>query len=399
MPNKIKILYIITKMNWGGAQRYVYDLATNLPDNRFSVAVAGGERGLLFDKLNAAGIRTILIPALQRDINFGKELIALWKLFKLMREEKPDVVHLNSSKVGGIGGAAAFIYALTARHRPLKTIFTVHGWGFNEDRSIFARLLILGAHWLSSFFHDTVICINEREFKQAKRFIPKRKCALIHNGIGEIIFKTRHEARSFFTKAIGRPIDSDTVLIGAVTELTKNKGVDYLIDAARALRYKIPASNETRPGRQNTKYKILIIGDGEDYKKIKKQIELFGLEHQVFLLGFIPDAARYLKGLDVFVLPSVKEGLPYTILEAMAAGISIIATDVGGLPDLIQNGENGILVRPKNPEALAASLMTLLNDVPLRARLGSAEKHAFKPQFRLETMIQKMIDVYRSPMS
>ena len=139
----MKVLFVITKSNWGGAQRYVYDLATALLRENYEVAVAVGGQGLLAENLKMAGIRVVGIPHLERDVNFFKELFSTLYLWKIFKSEQPDIIHLNSSKVGGLGAIAARTLKLwdswdrkgtgRAEWNP-RIIFTVHGWGFNERR-------------------------------------------------------------------------------------------------------------------------------------------------------------------------------------------------------------------------------------------------------------------------
>ncbi|NQV93114.1 glycosyltransferase, partial [Candidatus Kaiserbacteria bacterium] len=140
---KKKILFIITKSNFGGAQRYVYDIARSLSPDAFDVVVAFGGEGLLKDKLAHAKIRTVPIEDLERDINIFNEIDVFFQLLKLYRVEKPDIVHLNSSKIGGIGALAGRIAQV-----PL-IIFTAHGWAFNEERSWGARKIIAFLYWIT----------------------------------------------------------------------------------------------------------------------------------------------------------------------------------------------------------------------------------------------------------
>ena len=148
---KKKVLFLITKSNFGGAQRYVFDLATHLDRDRYAVAVALGGNGSLIEKLTEAAIRVIRIPGLQRNISFKKELLSFWQIHKLLKAERPDVLHVNSSKAGGIG---AFIGRL---HRVPCIVYTAHGWAFNEDRSLVSRLLVGFLHWLTILFaHHTI---------------------------------------------------------------------------------------------------------------------------------------------------------------------------------------------------------------------------------------------------
>jgi glycosyltransferase involved in cell wall biosynthesis len=185
-----KILFVITKSNWGGAQRYVYDLATNLPKEQFEVKVLFGGtgeadalHGMLAINLNQKGIPTVWIKEFMRDISITRE----WKVFKLLNEifqkEKPDVVHLNSSKAGGIG-------ALAARWAGVKNIiFTVHGWPFLEARSFIPKGLIWLASWFTVLLCHKVICISDYDLKIAKSMpFVKKKTVRIYNGIAPMHF-------------------------------------------------------------------------------------------------------------------------------------------------------------------------------------------------------------------
>jgi len=389
------VLYVITKSVWGGALKYVYDLATNLPTDRFDVAVAAGgdppERpssragGLLFQKLQLAGVYTIHIPELDRDIHIGKELRSFCALLDLFRREQPDIIHLNSSKAGGLGGIAGRI-ASWRTGKKTRIIFTVHGWGFLEDRPALWRAAVLIVSWISTLFQDKVILINSRDYAAARKFIPRRKLALIHNGIAQHIFLPREQARRFFAEKIRREIPLDALLIGTIAELTKNKGLNYLIDSVNQIKFQI----------SNFKFQIMIIGAGEERVYLEKQIRDLGLENIVSLLGFVPDASRYLAGMDIFVLPSVKEGLPYVVMEAMAAGTPVIASNVGGIPDLISHNETGMLVPPKNPEALAKTIESLAKDPQFRMTLGKHARDAVRTKFSLCAMLKKTQQLYEA---
>ncbi|MBI3442542.1 MAG: glycosyltransferase family 4 protein [Candidatus Sungbacteria bacterium] len=413
-----KILFVITKSVWGGAGKYVYDLATNLPADAFDIAVAAGGNGPLFQKLADAGIRTIYIPELDRDIHIGKELRSFHALRNLFEREQPDVIHLNSSKVGGLGGLAGRITAWRARKK-MRIVFTVHGWGFLEDRHLFWRAAAFLASWASTLFQDAVILINSRDYAVAEKFIPRRKLALIQNGLSQHAFAAQEDARRFLSEKTGREIPTDALFIGTIAELTKNKGLNYLIDAAKHMHcHSRPASkcginssgnpDQRESGfpiksgmtiRENAinpkiKFRFLIIGEGEDRIRLEQQIRDLHLEDTVFLLGFIPDAAQHLPGMDMFVLPSVKEGLPYVVMEAMAAGTPVIASNVGGIPDLIAHNETGVLVLPKNPQALAEAIELLIQNPEQRVLLGKRASDSVRTKFSLRAMLEKTQQLY-----
>ncbi len=298
---KKKILFVITKSNWGGAQRYVYDLATHLP-KEYEPVVAGGGGGLLFKKLKEHGIRTISIPGLERDISFVKEWPVLFFLIQLFKKEKPDIVHLNSSKIGGEGALTARIAGVS------RIIFTAHGWAFNESVNPLSKSFRWIASYVTALFAHRVIAVSEYDKKHSP--IPS-KTIRIYNGIdvnfslgsGDII-------RNSFPKGAH--------ITGTIGELTKNKNQIALIEQAK----------------NNPTMYVAIVGDGEDHDFLTKKIEEYGLTDRVKLFGFMP-AHEVLRGFDVFSLPSLKEGLPYVLLEAKAAGLPVVASRVGGVGEIL----------------------------------------------------------------
>ncbi len=303
MPKKV--IYVITKSNWGGAQRYVFDLATSLPKNEFEVVVAFGGRGLLKEKLEEAGVRSISLEHLQRDISFFAEEKAVVELMQLFKKEKPDIIHLNSSKVGGLGALAA---RLTGVHR---IIFTAHGWPFWEDRSLLARVLIWYFSWLTALLAHTVICISDYDAKVAEKmpFVGK-KIKRIYNGIGPMTLGSGNTIRDAFP--------AGAKITGTIGELNKNKNQIALIEEAQ----------------QKPNMHVAIVGEGEMRTELEVKIKQSNLSDRVKLFGFMP-AKDVLKGFDIFSLPSLKEGLPYVLLEARAAGLPIVANRVGGVGEIL----------------------------------------------------------------
>jgi glycosyltransferase involved in cell wall biosynthesis len=382
---KKKIIFVITKSVWGGAQKCVYDLAANLPTDRFDLAVAAGGDGPLFEKLTGAGIRTISIPKLDRNIHIGKEIRSFAALLNLFQKEQPDIIHLNSSKVGGLGALAGRIASLRIR-KHIAVIFTVHGWGFFEDRSFISRAAIFLTSWVSVLFQDKIILINSRDHTVAQKIIPKRKLALIPNGLAYRDYMSAQRARAFFAEKIGKQFSPDTLLIGTIAELTSNKGLEYLIDAAVML----------RPHLIDRKFRIVVIGEGEERSHLERKIRDLRAQDIISLLGFVPDAAQYLRGMDIFVLPSRKEGLPYVVMEAMAAGVPVIASNTGGIPDLITNNETGILVPPKDAQALAQEIEHLAKNKENRIALSMRAASTVETKFSLHAMLEKTEEVYET---
>ncbi len=370
-----KIIYVITKSNWGGAQRYVFDLATSLPGNEFLVTVALGGNGLLRDRLEAAGIRVIPIAGLARDIGVVRELRAFMSILTILANEKPDVIHLNSSKAAGLGVLAARLYQLTTFNLQLTTIFTVHGWPFNEDRSWLWKIFTWLASYVTALLSTDIIVIASREFKQVKAmpFVVK-KAHVIPNGIKAPEFLSREEARRKLE------IRQEALVVGSIGELTWNKNYPELVMvAARLLKERLD-------------FELVVIGEGEDRAEITARIKNSPiLDGRKVLFGFREDAYKYLKAFDIFVLNSRKEGLPYVVLEAGAAGLPVAATSVGGIPDIIENDKTGLLVPPYRMDE---ALQKLLTEKEMREKLGRALKERVAKMFSFERMLTETRKLY-----
>jgi glycosyltransferase involved in cell wall biosynthesis len=300
-----KILFVITKSNWGGAQRYVYDLATALQHD-FDVRVAFGQEGLLAKKLRDAHIQTFPIEGLQRDVSISNDVKSFFELLRLFRTEKPDVVHLNSSKAGGIGALAARLAGVP------RIIFTAHGWPFWEQRNSISRGLIYLFSWLTALFSHKIIVVSDYDLKVAQKMpFVAHKTVRIYNGIDlNFPLGSADIVRHSFPKGVR--------ITGTIGELTKNKNQIALIEEAK----------------NNPDMYVAIVGDGENRLYLKRKIEEYGLINRVKIMGF-QWASEVLRGFDVFALPSLKEGLPYVLLEAKAAGLPIVAARVGGVGEIL----------------------------------------------------------------
>lgn len=401
MVKRKKILYLITKSVWGGAGKYVFDLATHALSSNFEVKVAAGlsfaqgfgfrptkwpsadevgGQGALFKKLQDKNIPYFEIQGLGRDVKILNDIRAFFQILKILFYFKPDILHASSPKAAGLGGLAFLIYKFLTFRFNAKSIYTIHGWVFNEPRPRWQRFILRNASRLICFFYNRVIVLAQSEYEIAKRLwiLPTHKMIVIHNGIdpASISFLSKKEVRRVLD------IPGDCIAIGTVGELTKNKGYTYFIDAIKLL--------------QATNYKLqaILIAWGEEYNNLKLKIENLKLDDKVFLLTDISPASPYIKAFDIFVLSSLKEGLPYTLLEAGLAKLPVIATNVGGNPDIIENEETGLLVPQANPEALAEAIERLLNDVNLRQELAKNLHEKILSDFSQKEMLQKTFALY-----
>lgn len=385
---KRKILFCITKSNWGGAQRYVYDLATGISREKYEVAVVLGGNGKLKEKLELSGVRTISIKSLARDIGIIKDISSFFELIKIFRKEKPDVIHLNSSKMGGIGGLAGRIA------RVKKIIFTAHGWAYNEERSFLQKFVIAILHFATVAFSHLTIAVSEKakdQFKGAESM--KRKMIVIRNGIGEIEFLEKEKARQELAEVrlprmekLKEKIKFDPIWIGTISELHNNKGLKYAIEAVK---------NYLETKRQNSANVVFIVmGEGEERKNLEEIIRRSRLEDFVFLAGNIENAYSYLKALDIFTLTSITEALPYAILEAGKAGVPVVASSVGGIPEIIDDMKSGIVLQPRKPKEISDAIGFLINNPDKRKIFSDSLKEKIDKEFSIDKMLSKTISLY-----
>lgn len=379
-----KILLCITKSSAGGAQKYVYDLALHLPTDQFEPVIVAGGSGPLFVMAQQKNIRTISVPGLERDTNPAKDMRAFFRLVHIFIKEKPDIIHLNSSKMGTMGAVAALIAKLVTFNFKPRIIFTVHGWGFREDRNVLQRMAIFAVSWIAARFHSHTIAINSADYADARAFIPHKKISLVPLGLEETEFMERDSAREFFSQRYGVP--KDKFLIGVAAELVKNKGISYFLEALNVLKN----SQVANPIEMHA----VIMGEGKEHQRLEMQRKTLGLANNTSVIGFVPEAKQYLKAFDTFVLPSVKEGLPYAVMEAMAAGLPVVASHVGGIPDLISDQTTGLLTRAKDPRALARQIQYVIDNQDHRRAMGMRAQEKIAQSHSLERMITATANLY-----
>jgi glycosyltransferase involved in cell wall biosynthesis len=340
-----KILYVITKSNWGGAQKYVYDLATDSKESGKEVTVAVNKEGKLTDRLSEAGVPFLTIDDLQRDISIIKEFKVLVTLIKMIKKVRPNILHVNSSKIGGLGSLAVAICGLTSfgKIHP-RVVFTVHGWPFNEQwRGAFSKSLIKFFSYVTVILCNEVIVLSQTEYDQAAKWpFVKDKLKIEPLKIKDIDFYNKEKVIEKFS------LNTEKFNIVTIAELHINKGLEYGVEAFAKIKESNPDILE--------KIHWTIIGDGEEKESIQSLVNKNGLDENIELYGFLEDAGKYLKGFDLFLLTSVKEGLPYVLLEAESAELPIIATDVGGIKERFEGHPNKV-VPAKNLRKLSESII------------------------------------------
>ena len=382
--NRPKILYLVTSSEWGGAERYVLVLATAALAS-YDVLVAAGPSKTqeLFSALPPE-IRTFTIPGLKSAITPLRDLKTVAVLRRLIDREEIDLVHCNSSKAGLLGVLAAG----TSRRRP-KVIYTAHGWGFLERRSPLFRLAVLVSELLAGRWRQATIVLSKAERRVARQWhlAPENRLRLIPHGLDpdEINFLPREVAHKRLSEMAGRELG---VTIGTIANAYPAKALHVLIEAfSRANLDAMSFANE-HGGAD-----LVILGDGPLMDRIRAAREASPAKERIHLLGRVSQAATFLKGFDLFALSSTKEGLPFAVLEAALAGVPIVATKVGALPEMITDGEEGLLVPPDDAPALAKAFRRVIGDKELRAKLRFGSER-LAARHSGAAMIQATLDTY-----
>ncbi len=408
MNQKTKILYIITKSNWGGAQRYVYDLATGLAKDTYETEVVLGGDGPLAQKLRLAGIPVTSLPDLGRDVSFKKDFGVFISLYKIFREKKPTIVHLNSSKIGALGCIAAHLANI---HWPskkskdiprMKIFFTAHGWAFKENRSPTSKALIKFIYWATIMLTRQTIAVSE-DMKSKTIYWPivRNKIAVIHNGVSSVtgfstinarLELTRHSTalKAELTHAQKNYSERNIIWLGTIAELHHIKGH---ATALRGIKEYITGEGYKKDTGKKLIYTI--IGEGEERAKLEKLIAELELTDTVFLIGHMDNAAQYIKAFDIFILASLSEGLGYVILEAGMATIPVIASAVGGIPEIITDMKSGILIHPQKPKEISHAIDYLIENKTLAKEYATALHSKVAAGFSIEYMIKKTEEIYR----
>jgi glycosyltransferase involved in cell wall biosynthesis len=352
---------LITLAEAGGAQAYVAGLLPALAA-RFDVVVAAHGDGPLREASRAAGVRFVPLRHVRRALHPLRDLLGLAELVVLMRRAAPDILHANSSKAGVLGRLAAAVAGVPVR------IFTVHGWAFSASSGLVSTLY-RWADRLVAPLTTLTICVAEREriAGLAAGTCRSERTIVIPNAVD--------------VEAVPPPRqDGNPPVIVSVGRLAAPKDGVTLVRALAAL-----------PGGRFTG---LIVGDGPDRPAVEEEVRRLGLQDAVELAGTRDDVPELLARADVFVLSSRSEGAPMSILEAMAASLPVVATRVGGVGELVADGETGMLVPPGDPAALSAALGLLIADPELRRRLGDAGRERVRRRFDVREQRRAHLEAY-----
>ncbi|HPA25356.1 MAG TPA: glycosyltransferase family 4 protein [bacterium] len=393
----IKILYLVTQSEFGGAQKYIIDLAENLPANKYIIEIAVGEKKEhpvvdWLESLSQKGFKVWRLKHVVREINLWHDFLSGLEIYRLLEKSQPDIIHLNSSKIGSTGAVMGWLYKKISGKK-VKIIYTVHGFVFNEPISLGRKLFYQWSERISGHFKDKIICVSELDKITGlnHKIAPHHKFITIHNGIDltKLNFLEKSEARKTLitnyrlpASPAGRQIRDYSPLIGTIANLYATKGLIYLIRAAKILKEK------------NPQVIFIVIGEGGQRKNLEREIKQLNLENVFFLVGNIDKAYELLKAFDIFCLPSVKEGFSYSVMEAMAAGLPVVATSVGGMLEIVEQDANGLIVNKEKPREITRALEKILDDPKLAEKFSHNNLEKIK-NFSLEKMLRETEKVYQ----
>jgi glycosyltransferase involved in cell wall biosynthesis len=386
-----KILYVITQGGpWGGAQKYVFDLASNLC-KEFEIFVAVGEKNNDEDLQNAIALHnrsancqiTLLqLNNLKRAILPVQDFLACLELAKICKKIQPDIIHLNSSKAGVIGSLLKLL--LFKKCPPI--IYTAHGWVFNEPLGAIRKFIYRFLEQMTAYLKDQIIVLSKNDQETANKILGIKNNKLTIAPLGINLpdrIKTKIEARTQLTDIYKKQINADALWFGTIANFYKTKGIDILIKALAEIK------NELRDSQ------FVLIGDGPERNNIEQLIKKHDLSQNIHLLGVISKASEFLPAFDMFVLPSRKEGLPYTLLEATAYKIPVLATNVGGVKAFLTENNAGIVIEPYNTKELSSVILKVISSSDFL--LSLAKKHETNYQIcSIKNMVDKTKDIYFS---
>lgn len=388
-----RIIHVITRLDYGGSAVNTMLTVRGHDRGRFAPLVVAGCPGRWDAQggqaateehcraLEKEGIPVLLLPSLVRSISPVDDVRTLWALVGLFRRERPVLVHTHTSKAGVLGRLAAWIARVPV------VIHTPHGHVFYGHFGPSKSWVFLQVERLLGLFTDRMIALtdSEREDHLNRHVGKPDRFAVVPSGIDLDWFQAAKVRGKRQPAWFDCP--ADAMVIGSVGWLTDIKGHRYLLEAVASLKLEFPAIH------------LVLVGSGDQQDALLRQAQAAGISRAVHLVGHRDDVASCLAGMDVFVLPSLNEGMGRALVEAMAAGLPVIATRVGGVPALIDHGNNGLLVAPGDAQALADALRSYLRQPDLATRVGEAARRSVDARFSSSQMVRAIEALYEETLN
>ena len=363
----MKILYVITKSEIGGAQTHLMEVVRYMHYAGHDVLVVTGTAGWLTNELAAIGVDYEILPDLVREINPTKDIKIINSICHILEDKKPDIIHCHSSKAGIVGRIAGAI-------KNIPAVFTAHGWAFTSGVSPAKRIIYAAIEHIMLGLTRKVICVSEFDRQLAKRFFLHNynRIVTVHNGIVDKTFNTD------IVSEHSLPLN-----LVSVARFSHQKNNMELIRAVEQINKLCSCSLQ-----------LNMVGDGPLLSEAQAYVTSHHLENDVHFLGRRTDVDDILNQNDIFCLISNYEGLPISIIEAMRARMPIIASDVGGVNELVQDGVNGFLIPRGNISELVEKLKYILEHKELIKFMGEASRKIYEEECTADRMNQKILSVY-----
>jgi glycosyltransferase involved in cell wall biosynthesis len=377
---------VIARLNMGGPALHVAYLTSGLRERGYDTTLVAGSLARGEDSMafvaDARDVQIVRIDELGREISPLRDLVATVKLARLIRRERPQILHTHTAKAGTVGRVAAL---LAGRRRPPIIVHTFHGHVlrgyFGPLRSRMFRLL---ERWLASRTTALIaVSPQVRDDLVSLGVAPPERFVVVRLGIelDERVAPERN-GRAESRRYLG--IAGDRFAVGWIGRMTAVKRTDDVLVAFKRLR------------AEGVDAVLCMVGDGPDRPQLEQRAHELGVVRHTIFLGYQEEVAAFYAAFDALVLPSSNEGTPVSAIEALAAGRPVVATRVGGVPDVVLEGEDGFLVEPGATDDLADRLAQLARDPELRERMGRAGRRRVLPRYAVERLVDDVDRLYRS---
>ena len=380
MPRPVRIAHIITRLDSGGStESTLLTAAAFGPPDFESWLIHGPSRArpAMGDAAGTLGsVRFAEIPTLRRDVAPLGDARALLVLYRLLRRGGFDIVHTHTSKAGFLGRLAARLA------RVPRILHTPHGHVFYGYFGPAATRAFIALERWAAGFTERILTLTDAEAAQHLALGVGRPGQFLTIPSGVDLARVRTAAATGPPVRAGLGVDAGAPLVGAASRLAPVKGLTHLVGAMPEILRRCPRAH------------LAIVGDGEERPALEAQAAALGVGHRVHFLGFREDIEAVIAALDVFALPSLNEGMGRVLIAAMALGVPVVATRVGGVPDVVEDGRQGLLVPPADPAALAEAIAAILGD-GMRAAAMGAMGRARAERFSLEVMLRRLAALYR----
>lgn len=372
---KVKVLHIHTLPVISGSGINTFLSMSGLDLSRYEPELACAPGGRLIDLVESSGFKARRIKNFRRPLSPIRDIMAVFELIFLLKKEKYDIVHTHNSKAGFIGRLAAKLAGVPV------VVHTVHGFAFHAYEGFWRRKTFIFLERLAARWCDGMIAISAALVDWAKRekIACRGEIVKIYSGIETDKFFSLSENK---TKRAGLGIKDEDLVLGEVAKLWDGKGQEIILRILPGLLREIPS------------LKVVFVGEGELESGLKKLAGELKVEDNVIFTGFRSDIAELTSIFDIACLPSLWEGMGRSVLEAMACGKPVVASRVGGIVDLVEDGVTGFLVPPADAKALAGAIIKLLKDKQLREKMGQEARRIIDEKFSARTMARRIQDVY-----